>query len=99
MTTIELTRGLVAMVDECDAPMLSQYHWYAHKAKYTWYAARQEWLGSGKHRTIYMHRQLTGAERGQITDHENGNGINNRRSNLRLCDQSHNNANQRRVSS
>jgi hypothetical protein len=33
----------------------------------------------------YLHRYLTGAERGQYVDHINHNTLDNRRSNLRIC--------------
>ena len=32
-----------------------------------------------------MHRVLLGAVKGQIVDHRNGNGLDNRRKNIRLC--------------
>jgi len=40
-----------------------------------------------------MHRMLTGAGRGEYVDHRDGDGLNNRRSNIRLCTQTQNMAN------
>lgn len=45
---------------------------------------------------LYLHRVIAGAERGQLVDHINGDTIDNRRSNLRVCDRSGSNANRTR---
>ena len=47
----------------------------------------------GLRRTVYMHRQLVGARSGEQVDHRDGDGLNNRRANLRGCNQSQNFAN------
>lgn len=39
---------------------------------------------------IYMHRLITGAAQDQMVDHKNGNGLDNRESNLRLCNHTQN---------
>lgn len=46
-------------------------------------------------RAQYLHRVLLGATKGCQVDHVNGNGLDNRRENLRLCTQTLNNGNQR----
>ena len=88
--TIRLTKGFVATVDGADFKPLSQHYWHAHVTKNTTYA-RSRING----RLVYMHRLLLSAPRGKEVDHVNSDGLDNRRSNIRLCTKSQNNANRR----
>lgn len=84
---IPLTQGKFAIVDDCNYEWLTQWKWYAvctGKLK-MWYVARVE-----NHKTILMHREILGAKKGQITDHKNHNGFDNRLANIRLCSYSEN---------
>lgn len=45
-----------------------------------------------------MHRLILGASKGQQGDHQNGNGLDNRRINLRLCTNSQNQMNRKKSS-
>ena len=83
MKTLNLTKGMVAMVDDKDFSKLNQWKWSALKSKYTHYAVR----GKGK---IYMHREVLGAPKGKVVDHLNGNGLDNTRKNIRVVTQSDN---------
>ena len=47
----------------------------------------------GKQTSVRMHRVITGAPKSRQVDHINGNGLDNTRINLRLCDASQNQAN------
>jgi hypothetical protein len=91
---IPLTKGYVAIVDAADFDWLSQWRWRAWRGKNnkTPYAGRLSTIASG-HRYISMHRLIAGAARGQIVDHINGHGLDNRRANLRLCTIRQNNFN------
>lgn len=91
--TIPLTRGLVAVVDEADFELLSAFAWYAHKGRNTWYA-RTDIGGRKNRRRIYMHRMLLGVP---MVDHMDGNGLNNRRANLRPASDSQNQSNRRKA--
>ena len=97
MKTIKLTQGKVALVDDADYSWLNQHKWYA--AKYTngkfYYAVRKSPRLGSKQRTICMHRLILNAPNGVEVDHINGNGLDNRRVNLRRCTCSENSMNQR----
>lgn len=52
-------------------------------------AFREHWRGP----KIYLHRFITNVPKGMVVDHINGNKLDNRRENLRICTQSENMAN------
>ena len=95
MKTIELTQGKVALVDDEDYEHLNQWKWYAHSSGNTFYAIRNITVGKGKQATLYMHRVIMNTPDGMETDHINGDGLDNRKSNLRVCTVSQNCANRR----
>jgi hypothetical protein len=98
---IKLTRGKFAVVDAGDAPALLAYYWQASKSDRmvdsyeTYYARRAERGPDGKQRYVQMHRQIMDAPEGVEVDHRDGDGLNNRRYNLRVCTHAQNGANQR----
>ena len=87
---IPLTRDRFAIVDAEDYEELNEYTWHIRRAQRTEYAGTNE----GK-KYILMHRLLLGAPAGVVVDHRDGNGLNNRKSNLRLCSHQENMYNQR----
>jgi uncharacterized protein (DUF2249 family) len=100
MKEINLTKGKVALVDDEDYEYLLQWKWYAvERGCGIWYAARHTSKG-GKSRIIFMHRVILQTSEGLDTDHRNGNGLDNRRENLRSCSHMNNIRHQsRRLSS
>lgn len=92
--TIPLSRGLVAVVDDGDYESLSAHKWSAVPHGYCFYAMRSEGVRPHR-RTVYMHRAILGAPRGVQVDHVDGDGLDNRRGNLRAATQSQNNLNRR----
>jgi hypothetical protein len=98
---IELTQGRFAIVDAGDAPALLAYSRQASKSDRmvdsyeTYYARRAERGPDGKPRYVQMHRQIMDAPEGVEVDHRDGDGLNNRRYNLRVCTHAQNGANQR----
>lgn len=79
MKQIALTKGKYALVDDADFEWLNQWSWHA-RGKRNVYVVRK---GYGKY--LLMHRELVGVPPGFILDHINGNTLDNRRSNLRVC--------------
>jgi len=91
--------GQVTLVDDEDCEWLSQWAWSRtyYKNKHTQYAYKILPRENGKYvGCVYMHRLIMDAQPGQQVDHINGDGMDNRRANLRLCDQSQNNLNSRK---
>jgi hypothetical protein len=87
---IPLTKGLVAVVDATDYEWLSQYNWYATKNGTKIYACRSITV-DGKRKPVYMHRMIF--PDAPEVDHEDQDGLNNRRGNLRRSTHSQNNTN------
>ena len=89
---IALTQGKFALVDDTDYEWLNQYKWCALKGRNTFYAVRMSPRVSGKQAIIWMHREILGLgkEDPQQGDHRNHNGLDNRRGNLRICNNSQN---------
>jgi hypothetical protein len=85
---IPLGRGLFALVDAADYKRLNKYRWYATRRGPTTYATC---IKNG--RSVYMHRMIMRPRKGYIVDHIDGNGLNNRRCNLRVCTHQQNQAN------
>lgn len=92
MKTIELTKGLFALVDDQDFQYLSQWKWNASESQSgRFYARRMQ----GRE-PVYMHRVVaarSGFGRFTGSDHKNRNTLDNQRSNLRPCSRSQNNQN------
>lgn len=88
MKQIPLTQGKFAIVDDEDFERLSQWKWHAHKERITYYALR--WAGA---KLIRMHREILTPPEGFYIDHKNGNGLDNRMDNLRVCTNSQNHCN------
>lgn len=78
------------MVSEEDFAELSQHTWYNTKG----YAYRAVYIPAIKNnRMVAMHREIMGTPNGMDTDHINGNTLDNRRENLRVCTHAENSMN------
>lgn len=91
MKFIELSKGKVAIVDDEDYKSLSIYKWSYNSKGYAWRSIK----GENKRTYILMHRFIMGAKADELIDHKNGNRLDNRKCNLRICTRSQNNCNQR----
>jgi hypothetical protein len=86
MKRIKLRSGNYALVDNEDFDYLNQWGW---SESWNGYAVRGEHNG-GHYITIRMHRIIAKTPQGKFTDHINHNTLDNRRSNLRICDKAQN---------
>lgn len=86
---VPLTRGLVALIDKDDIVAVGWDNWHASVSGGRSYAVRRAPRGS-KSRVIYMHRVIANAPEGITVDHINGDTLDNRRCNLRLCSHAEN---------
>ena len=76
---VTLTKGMFALIDSDDIPIVGTRNWSARKGWKQWYAAAKI---DGKGKTI--HQFILGFPDSDI-DHINGCGLDNRRANLRLA--------------
>ncbi|MFZ3265761.1 MAG: AP2 domain-containing protein [Terriglobales bacterium] len=96
MREIPLTRGYVALVDDCDYERVSQFKWHAlmSPGKHTVYAVRNIRMADGRRTAQLMHRFILGLTDPKIlTDHQDRNGLHNWQDNLRIATRSPNCAN------
>lgn len=87
---VPLTQGYEAVIDADDAIAVGQHNWCAEVRGHTVYAIRSSSSGN-----IRLHRWMIGAPIGLVADHIDGDGLNNRRANLRVATHSQNLYNQR----
>ena len=86
---ITLPCGRIVTIDAEDAVRLADYSLVSDVRKHTVYV--RCWYSEGEKRKYhYLHHIIAGHRK---TDHENGNGLDNRRKNLRPCDDSQNSCN------
>lgn len=89
---IELTQGKFVLVDDEDYDYMNQWGWYAHKQGNTFYAKRI--IRENNHVImVHMHREIVQCPEGKYVDHINGNGLDNRKENLRICNKAENGRN------
>lgn len=82
---IPLTQGKFAVIDGMDLPLVEGFSWYARHTHNSWYAT-----SSG---TIHMHDVVLPHDPKLVVDHRNGDGLDNRRHNLRHATLSQNQQN------
>lgn len=85
---IKLSMGMVALVDNEDFDYLNKFRWCAHKRGRAFYA---ESTINGVR--VIMHNVIMNPPKGMLIDHIFHNGLDNRKSQLRLATKSQNNAN------
>tara|TARA_R110002153_G_C13243703_1_gene490982 strand:- start:506 stop:1015 length:510 start_codon:yes stop_codon:yes gene_type:complete len=91
---VTLTQGYEAIIDAADVPLFEPWSWFAVPTGGTVYAVRSDYSGTNM-RTVYAHRTILGEPYGLDVDHKDGDGLNNRRENLRPATKSQNMRNRR----
>ena len=102
MKTIPLTQGMWATVDDEDYNLLAAHRWHALKDvcknRVVWYAVRNGPRGHSKRQLLRMHREILSITNPKTpVDHANGNGLDNRRENLRKATSPQNNQNRHKA--
>jgi hypothetical protein len=88
MKEIQLSQGKVALVDDEDFEAIAAHKWSAHRQRNTFYAHRSVRRHGGGWTQETMHRVILARKLGRpiadamLTDHGNGDGLDNRRKNL-----------------
>jgi hypothetical protein len=91
MAQATTSNGTTFQYDEADAYIVNSFKWRSQvTAKGKTYIATT--YGGSSH---YLHRALTRAKKGEVVDHINGDTLDNRRANLRVCTAKENTYNKR----
>lgn len=89
MPTIQIA-GRKISVDDQDVHLLVEHQWSFRSSGCTEYLQKSLFEGAVYVGYRSLHRVITGCPEDQVVDHVNGNGLDNRRVNLRICAQSEN---------
>lgn len=90
MKEIPLTQGFVTIVDDAQYDRLAHHKYYYSRG----YAVRMD-VVDGKRKMLWMHREIMRTPEGMETDHINGDRLDNRVANLRICTTTQNQQNRK----
>ncbi len=89
---VPLNGTVVALIDEEDSERVLSRAWRVYSNGHgNLYVRTSTWSRDGE--KLYLHRLVLEAPAGTLIDHINGNGLDNRRANLRFADHRSNGAN------
>lgn len=97
MALVPLTQGYVALIDAGDVPLVDGWNWSAIRSPNangktrSVYAVRK----GRNNRLIYLHRSVLSVPNGISVDHVSGDGLDNRKVNLRVATTAQNQHNAR----
>lgn len=92
MKTIPLTKGKSAIVDDSDFEWASKWKW---SCAANGYAVRTP-MENGVQRSIFLHREIMQPASGEVVDHINGDTLDCRRENMRVCTNAENSRNRKK---
>jgi hypothetical protein len=88
--------GYDVLIDDENFELINAYTWRftstCHGGPYLY----RRYRSNGKQRMIFFHRTITCCPKGMLIDHINGNTLDNRKCNLRICTHQQNMKNQKR---
>ena len=86
-------KNAILLIDNCDYEWVRLFKWTPEERKNGLSVCRSRRNPSGSKHLVRIHRDIVRARSFEQVDHKNGNGLDNRRSNLRLCNNAQNQQN------
>lgn len=86
-------KGSCALIDRDDLEKISKYRWVARASKERTYVQHIINRKDGKYHALHLHRLIMDAPSNMMVDHINGNGLDNRKCDLRVCTHAQNQRN------
>lgn len=84
-------------LDEQALELYQKHKWTFKNTKHTSYLYRHVYVNGKKYKTNMFHRELLQCtDRKEVIDHINGDGLDNRKNNIRICTQAQNMSNQKK---
>ncbi len=93
MATLTTRCGMLILVDDDDLALVSKHVWRAHRSGKS--SIHNVYAVHGDRPMIKMHNVIMPPPEGLMIDHINRNGLDNRKSNLRICNHHQNMMNRR----
>ena len=97
MKTIKLNHNKITLVDDADFVRFGKTHWYLSAGEYAYRMVRYGKRKLNKRKLIWLHREVNNTPEKYLTDHINGNRLDNRSSNLRTVTKQQNSWHQTRL--
>lgn len=89
---VKITKGLHVVIDIEDYERVAEHRWHAHIVGNNKYARKTARI-DGRKLNVPMQRVILGIRDSRIVDHRNGDGLDNRKANLRIASKQNNNIN------
>ena len=96
---IYLGENEYTIVEPADYYTFNKFNWIFLRCNKKPYAVSEFKIGRAKTKKMYLHRAIMRAPKGKLVDHKNGDGLDNRRANLRLATRSQNMMNRAKTKS
>ncbi len=84
---VKLTQGQVAIIDAEDLEKIGEYRWHA-----SWVSRSEKYYvrSCSKGKRLELQRVIMNPKNNMVVDHINGDSLDNRKNNLRICSQAQN---------